>query len=48
MWENWEHIIEDNRKRENMPDIWMGFEYLYNEMKKYRKSKNYPDPTYNP
>jgi hypothetical protein len=48
MWESWEHIIKDNRKRENMPDIWAGFEFLYDEMKKYRRIKNYPDITYNP
>ena len=47
MYENWEHIIKENRTRENMPDLWDGFEYLYNEMKKIRESKNYPQITYN-
>jgi len=46
MWENWEHIIRKTRERENMPDIWDGFEYLYLEMKKLRKSQDYPDITY--
>jgi len=48
MWENWEHIIRLNRERENMPDLWDGFEYLYNEMKTLRKKMNYPDITYHP
>ena len=48
MWENWEHIIKKNRERENVPDLWDGFEYLYNEMKKLRANKGYPDITYNP
>ena len=48
VWENWEHIIKMNRERENMPDLWDGFEYLYDEMKKLRKRMNYPDITYNP
>ena len=48
LWENWEHIIKMNRERENMPDLWDGFEYLYTEMKKLRKNMNYPDITYNP
>jgi len=48
LWENWEHIIKMNRERENMPDLWDGFEYLYNEMKILRRKMNYPDITYNP
>ena len=48
IWKNWEHIIKLNRKRENMPDLWDGFEYLYNEMKRLRKDMGYPDITYNP
>ncbi len=48
IWENWEHIIKLNRERENMPDLWDGFEYLYNEMKELRSEMGYPDITYNP
>jgi hypothetical protein len=48
MWEKWGHIIKKNRERENMPDLWEGFEYMYNEMKKLRESKGYSDITYNP
>jgi hypothetical protein len=45
MWEKWEHIIRETRVRENIPDIWEGFEYLYDEMKKFRSMKGYPEPT---
>jgi len=48
IWENWGHIIKKNREVENMPDLWDGFEYLYDEMKSLRDSKGYPDITYNP
>ena len=48
LWENWEHIIKMNRERENMPDLWDGFEYLYNEMKALREKMGYPEITYNP
>ncbi len=48
VWENWAHIIKKNRAVENMPDLWDGFEYLYNEMKSLRDSKGYPEITYNP
>jgi len=44
MWEKWEHIIRETRVREKLPDIWEGFEYLYNEMKKFRGMKGYPEP----
>ena len=47
MWETWEHIIRKNRVKESMPDLWEGFEYLYNEMKTLRDNKNYPDITFN-
>ena len=36
MWERWEHIIKATRIREQAPDLWSGFEYLYNEMKRLR------------
>jgi len=48
MWEKWEHIIRETREREKLPDIWEGFEYLYNEMKAYRHLKGYPDPVLTP
>jgi hypothetical protein len=48
MWEKWEHIIRETRARENLPDLWEGFEYLHNEMKKYRTMKGYPDPVLTP
>ena len=48
IWENWEHIIKLNRERENMPDLWDGFEYLYIEMKELRSEMGYPAITYNP
>ncbi len=43
MWEKWEDIIRATKVRENIPDIWEGFEYLYNEMKKFRDARGYPD-----
>jgi hypothetical protein len=46
MWDKWEHIIRKIREKENMPDIWEGFEYLYNEMKSRRESKGLPEITY--
>jgi hypothetical protein len=46
MWEKWEEIIRATRVRENIPDIWEGFEFLYNEMKKFRSSREYPEITY--
>lgn len=48
MWENWEHIIKINREREQMPDLWDGFEYLYTEMKKLRETRGYPQIKYEP
>jgi hypothetical protein len=42
-WEKWEHIIKETRARENLPNIWGGFEYLYNETKKIRDMRGYPD-----
>jgi len=45
MWEKWEGIIRATRVRENIPDLWKGFEYLYDELKNYRDSKGYPDIT---
>ena len=48
LWEKWEGFVQINRKTANMPDLWAGFEYLYNEMKNIRNSKGYPDITYNP
>ena len=42
-WEKWEHIIKETRARENLPTIWEGFEYLYNETKKIRDMRGYPD-----
>ena len=46
LWENWEHIIKFNRERENMPDLWDGFEYLYNEMTALREKMGYPKIKY--
>ncbi len=46
MWEKWEEIIRAIRVRENVPDNWKGFEFLYDEMKKFRDTKGYPDITY--
>ena len=48
IWENWGDIIKKTRERETLPDLWDGFEYLYNEMKSLRENKGYPDHTYNP
>jgi hypothetical protein len=48
MWEKWGHIIQETRLREKLPDLWEGFEYLYNEMKEYRRMKGYPDPVLTP
>jgi len=46
MWERWEHIIWKTREREGGPDLWEGFEYLYNEVKNYRDREGYPCFTY--
>jgi hypothetical protein len=43
MWEKWEDIIRATRVRENIPDLWESFEYLYDEMKKFRSSRGYPE-----
>jgi hypothetical protein len=43
MWERWEHIIRATRARENAPDIWTGFEFLYNELKRLRREMGYPE-----
>ena len=48
MWEIWEGIIKKNRETQNMPDLWDGFEFLYDEMKKIREHKGFPDIKYNP
>jgi hypothetical protein len=42
MWEKWEEIIRETRTREKIPDAWAGFEYLYNEMIRYRESIELP------
>jgi hypothetical protein len=41
MWENWEEIIRATRVRENLPYLWEGFEYLYDELKRYRVSQGF-------
>jgi hypothetical protein len=46
VWEKWEHIIRELRERENVPEVWEGFEYLYDEMKRYRIERGLPDYTY--
>jgi hypothetical protein len=43
MWEKWGDIIRATRIRENIPYLWEGFEYLYDELKKYRDSKGHTD-----
>jgi hypothetical protein len=46
-WEKWEDIIQGTRDRED-PNMWIGFEYLYNEMIKVDMSEIYdsfPNPT---
>ena len=43
MWEKWEDIIQATRVRENIPDLWEGFEYLHDEMIKFRSSRGYPE-----
>jgi hypothetical protein len=43
MWDKWEDIIRATRVRENIPDLWESFEYLYDEMKKFRSSRGYPE-----
>jgi len=43
MWEKYEDIIRATRARESIPDAWEGFEYLYDEMKKFRGARGYPD-----
>jgi len=46
VWEKWEHIIRELREKENVPDVWEGFEYLYDEMKRYRSERGLPEYTY--
>ena len=46
VWEKWEHIIMEIRKRKKAPDVWEGFEYLYDEMKRYRIERGLPAYTY--
>ena len=46
MWEKWVDIIRETRKRESIPDVWEGFEYLYDEMKRLRDSREYPEITF--
>ena len=46
MWENWKHIIKNTREREDVPGLWLGFEYLYNEISNRRKEKGLPDYKY--
>ena len=46
MWEKWGDIIRANRMRESAPDLWDGFEYLYDELKMLRNRKEYPKITY--
>lgn len=48
MWEKWEDIIRETRKREKLPDLWEGFEYLYDVMREYRRMKGYPKPWLTP
>jgi hypothetical protein len=45
MWEKWESIIRETRVR-GRPNLWAGFEYLYNEMKRIRDSREYPEIKY--
>jgi len=45
-WERWADIIRELRVMHNAPDIWEGFEYLYNEMKRLRSERDYPDVVY--
>jgi len=46
MWDRWEHIIKATRARENAPDLWSGFEYLYNELEKLRHEKGFSEYKY--
>jgi len=46
MWEKWVDVIKETRVRENLPEIWEGFEYLYGELKKIRIERDYPEITY--
>lgn len=45
-WEKWADVIKELRVMHNAPDIWEGFEYLNNEMKRLRSERDYPDVTY--
>jgi len=36
-WEPNEHVIKGMRERLNWPEVFQGFEYLYNELKKYEE-----------
>ena len=45
-WEKWSGIINETRERENVPESLGGFEYLYNELRKLREQRNYPELAY--
>ena len=36
-WEKWRDIILEMREKQNLPTYFSGFEYLYNELLKYRE-----------
>jgi hypothetical protein len=44
-WRKWKPVIEEQRKRYNNPDWWMWFEYLNDEITKYRVARGHPPET---
>ena len=42
-WHKFESIILEQRRRYNLPELFMWWEYLANEVRKYRVSKGYGD-----
>jgi hypothetical protein len=45
-WDRFSTIIEGYRSKYNAPQIYLGIEYLYHEMKKVRDARGYPASTF--
>jgi hypothetical protein len=46
IWEKFSPIIENWRTRYNAPQIYLGFEFLYHEMKKVRDERGHPSTSF--
>jgi hypothetical protein len=45
-WDRFSTIIEGYKSKYNEPQIYLGIEYLYHEMKKVREARGYPASTF--